>query len=207
MREITEDHFDIIKEIINIGVGKAANILNQMLHEHVKLKVPNIKLISLDELPKQLPEFEGMTVSSINLSFKSYFAGSCQLLFSTEGAQKLVSIFTNEPIADEDEFIEIKQSVLSELGNIVLNSLIGVLSNSLSQKFVYIPPKYSEDNLDIIMEQYGEKDYIYVLIATTSFEMINTNIKGHFLLLFEMSTIDVLLDKIEIINANGKFNL
>jgi len=201
--KINEDHLDIIKEIINIGIGKAANLLNQLVNKRILLSVPSINFATTEELPNYLEEFKSSDVSSIILSFKGEFSGSCQLLFATEGASVLVSIFTDEELIDQDEFNEIKQSTLSEIGNIVLNSLIGTISNVLSQKFIYTPPKYIEDSVENILKIDGTISPHDVLLATTRFEMDQTNIVGDFLLVFDAGSIEILIEKIEKINEQG----
>lgn len=207
MIKVNEDHIDIIKEIINIGVGKAANLLNQLVNKRIRLSVPNINFATTDELPEYLSEFKGSEISSIILTFKGDFSGSCQLLFATEGASKLVSMFTEENVVDEDEFNEIKQSTLSEIGNIVLNSLIGTISNVLSQKFIYTPPKYIEDSVENLFNIDDSSKSQSVLLATTRFEMDDTNIVGDFLLIFETGSIEILITKIDKINEQGSLFL
>lgn len=204
---INENQIDIIKEIINIGVGKAANLLNQLVNKRIKLSVPDINFVTISELPEFLKDLKNSDISSIVLNFKGEFSGSCQLLFATEGAKVLVSIFTEDEIIDQDEFNEIKQSTLSEIGNIVLNSLIGTISNVFAQKFIYTPPKYIEDKIQNLFIK--EKNYISqnVLLATTRFEMQDTNIIGDFLLIFETGSIEILLEKIEKINEEGSLFL
>ncbi len=203
MKLVKEEHIDIIKEIINIGVGKAANLLNQLVNKRILLSVPSINFATTDELPSYLDEFKSSEISSIILSFKGEFSGSCQLLFATEGASVLVSIFTEEEVIDQDEFNEIKQSTLSEIGNIVLNSLIGTISNVLSQKFIYTPPKYIEDSVDNLFKVDTTTKPHDVLLATTRFEMEQTNIVGDFLLVFDTGSIEILIEKIEKINEQG----
>lgn len=204
---LNEDQIDIIKEIINIGVGKAANLLNQLVNKHIKLSVPAIHFITIKDLPEYIQEFRSHEISSIILNFKGEFSGSCQLLFATEGAKVLVSIFTDEEIKDQDEFNEIKQSTLSEIGNIVLNSLIGTISNVFLQRFIYTPPKYVEDSIDNIFKKENINNVQNVLLATTRFEMEDTDIVGDFLLIFETGSIEILIDKIEEINKQGSLFL
>lgn len=203
MIQISEDQIDIIKEIINIGVGKAANLLNQLVNKRILLSVPSIIFSTTEELPNYLKDFSSNDIASIILDFKGDFSGSCQLLFATDDAHKLVSIFTEEDIIDQDEFNEIRQSTLSEIGNIVLNSLIGTISNVLAQKFIYTPPKFKEDNVNKLFNLNNSKESHNVLLATTRFEMEDTNIVGDFLLVFETGSNEILLEKIDIINENG----
>ena len=48
MVEISPENNDTLKEILNIGVGKSADILNSMLGSHIKLSVPEIEIVKDD---------------------------------------------------------------------------------------------------------------------------------------------------------------
>ena len=52
---MTPEQIDALKELINIGVGKAAAMLNQMVNIRVHLKVPFVKVLTLSKL---VSEFE-----------------------------------------------------------------------------------------------------------------------------------------------------
>ncbi len=205
--KISNEHLDILIEVINIGVGKAANILNQMVNEKIKLSVPSVKVLTLQEFYNSMPLHGSPFLSSVSLTFKSDFAGSCELIFSTEGASKLVTMFSDKDDLDEDEFNEMKQSTLAEIGNIVLNSLIGTISNLLSQKFIYTTPKYAEGTIQDLYKSSVYAKSTYILIAETNFEMVTSNISGNFLLIFETGSIDILFSKIELVNQSGNFKL
>ncbi len=45
----TAEQIDILKEMINLGVGKGADVLNTILHSHVRLQIPSLKVLSPDE--------------------------------------------------------------------------------------------------------------------------------------------------------------
>ncbi|HRP03100.1 MAG TPA: chemotaxis protein CheC [Candidatus Kapabacteria bacterium] len=203
MSLITDEHIDIVKEIVNIGVGKAANLLNHLINENIKLSVPNIYFTNTNELPKFLMKYQDVSISVVNLGFKGELSGSCQLLFATDGAKLLVSIFTDEDITDEDEFNEIRQHTLSEIGNIVLNSLIGTISNILSQKFLYRTPKYIECSVANFLSENDIVEVQDVMLATTRFIIQEANITGEFLLIFETGSMDTLIEKIELVNQKG----
>ena len=48
--EIEEHHLDAISEFINIGDGKAAQILNDMLETHVVITLPEINIFAFDKI-------------------------------------------------------------------------------------------------------------------------------------------------------------
>ncbi|HOJ97855.1 MAG TPA: chemotaxis protein CheC, partial [Methanospirillum sp.] len=55
MRSVPQPVLDGIKELVNIGVGRAAGSLNTMTGYHVTLRVPEISLCNLQDLKNELP--------------------------------------------------------------------------------------------------------------------------------------------------------
>ena len=47
---ITDMHLDVLKEIGNIGAAHAATSLSQLLNRKIDMHVPNVKLVSFDEM-------------------------------------------------------------------------------------------------------------------------------------------------------------
>ena len=54
MEKLTEFQFDALTEVINIGVGRAASILNEMIETHISLQIPEIKVTAEQVTVKQL---------------------------------------------------------------------------------------------------------------------------------------------------------
>ncbi len=46
---ITPEQIDTLKELVNIGVGRAANMLNQLVQSRIYLQVPSINVFHLSK--------------------------------------------------------------------------------------------------------------------------------------------------------------
>lgn len=128
---------DAVKELVNIGIGQASGILNEMLQTHIGLRVPEVTLTSAEEYCPQAGE--GERVSALQLGFEGGFDGSATLVFPRKDAAKLVSGLTGEEYGPED-LDSLTAGTLCEVGNIVLNSVIGAMSNVLHQTVLYSLP-------------------------------------------------------------------
>ncbi len=94
---VTDYQLDALKELINIGVGRAAGMLNQILDNHVYLQVPDAKILSLMEIQEhKVAEFDVEKLSAVRLLFKGPFSGTASLVFPQDSAGKLVNILTGE---------------------------------------------------------------------------------------------------------------
>lgn len=205
--ELTVEHLDVIQEMINIGVGNAANLLNSLSGKHVKLSVPEVKIIKLGQLLDFFSSYYILqNLSSVTLTFSGPLSGSTKLIFSTEAATKLVVAFTNED-QDELDFDEIQAETLSEIGNIVLNSLIGSISNLLNINLNYSIPLYTTGTIDQILSSNTVlRENGILLFAKTHFSIETLEIEGDFILFIDMSSVPEFINSLNhFIEVGGFF--
>jgi chemotaxis protein CheC len=146
--ELTADEIDALKELINIGVGSAAGMLNEMIQFPILLQIPDINLLSAKELLSQLKKHFGTErLASVQLGFSGSFSGSAHLLFPTDSAVKLVSVLTGEE-KGSPELESLKISTISEVGNMVINGVMGSIGNILDQPLDYAVPYYAEEEIE-----------------------------------------------------------
>jgi len=196
--EISPIQLDILKELINQGVGKGATLINSMLDTHISLNVPDIFFLKFNELNAVLEnKLDDNTMTSIILPFKGNFDGSANLIFPAESAVKLVSTLTGE-IDDSTDMDTIRIGTLSEVGNIVINAVMGSISNQLKIHFDYTIPRFSEGDVTEILSELQNDDDTIILFAKTQFNMKDLNIIGHFLIFFKLNSFDSLLNSIDL---------
>ena len=196
---ISHEQLEAIKELCNIGVGKGAAVLNAMLSTHISLNVPFIKIISGKDFRQELRNFTESTISVVELSFKGNISGAAQLLFPTETASSLVSILVeDEDGVDVDMDMDaLRAGTFCEVGNIVLNGVMGSISNILGFSFEYSVPEYIETHSDDYMKDQGMQESSHVLLARTRFAVDELNIEGDIALFLQIGAIHKLLDRIE----------
>lgn len=195
--QISSAHIDALQELINIGIGRAANMLNQMVESQINLGIPVIRVLSLKDLQKELKlRFKEKAFASVRLSFTGSFSGKANLIFPTESASMLVSILTGEEQGTAD-LDSVKIGTLSEVGNIVINGIMGSISNILNQHLHYGLPLYSEDSIEQILSLNNGSEKTVFLLAQARFDVEMLEIMGDIVLIFEMDAFDAL---IEIIN-------
>lgn len=182
---------DIIKEVINIGVGKGAAILNNLLRSHIELTVPSLFFLKGDQISLFFSTFHDKQLSVVTMPFSSEISGSAKLLFPTESAIKLVNLFVKAQVHPFTGDIDlIKANTLSEIGNIVINAVIGTISNQLKIHFRYSVPTYAEgDASHTIIGDSNLDDWI-ILVCKTNFTVQSMQIEGTFILLFEIDSLD-----------------
>lgn len=190
--ELTPLQLDILQELINIGVGRAAGMLNQMVSTHIQLQVPVLQVLTPQELEALYATRPDTVFSAVQLSFSGEFAGLSALIFPPESASKLVSVMLGrEGVPEDDE--QVRAGTLQEVGNIVLNGVMGSIANILKEPLRYSAPGFVESDIVGIM---GDVSGM-ILMARTQFSMRDHLIEGEVLILFSLSSFDSLLVAID----------
>jgi chemotaxis protein CheC len=198
MSLITEAQLDALQEFISIGVGRAAGMLNEMIESPIFLKVPILKVLDGEALKREvLPRFNNHCLSVVKLDFSGGFSGRAELVFPTNSASTLVSLLTGEE-ADSPDLDAVKIGTLTEVGNIVINGVMGTLSNLLNQDINYSLPMYWEFPIEQLL---SSNDASYpnpvFLLAKARFEVQHLEIVGDIILIFEMASFSELLGCID----------
>ncbi|MEA5088037.1 chemotaxis protein CheX [Solidesulfovibrio sp.] len=183
---------DILQELINIGVGRAAGMLNQMVNTHIQLQVPVLRVLTQTQLGELYAERPTSVFSAVQLGFTGEFAGVSALIFPPESASKLVAVVLGkeEGLADDEAM---RRGTLQEVGNIVLNGVMGSIANILREPLRYSPPDFIEDDISGIIGQGTGM----ILVARTQFSMKDHLIEGEVLIIFSLSSFDSLLAAID----------
>jgi chemotaxis protein CheC len=193
MISLTTVQEDSFQEIFNIGVGRAASLLNDLVSSHITLQVPQIKFLSHESVISELEgEHYGQKIASVCLEFSGTMDGKAHLFFPLNAASLLVATATGEGF-DSPDLDAIRVGTLTEIGNILINSIVGSISNLLSQKFNYSLPNYIEGEAKDLLKCNEENSSLSLLIAQTSFLFEELQITGKIALIFEEDFVDLLL--------------
>ncbi|MBN2371467.1 MAG: response regulator [Vicinamibacteria bacterium] len=189
---LTPEQLDALTEFVNVGVGRAAAALNDLVSSHVELNVPQIDVLTIEELSRALGGLEQETVSSVQMTFHGGLEGCAFLVFPQPSALKLVTLLTGDESRPED-LDTIRSGTLTEIGNILINSVVGTLSNVLSRPLRYTLPIYAEEPVMGLLTAQRREETPLILLAKTKFVIRQMQIEGNLLLLFELRSFDSLL--------------
>lgn len=191
---MNEDHLDFLKEVLTIGVGRSSEILSEMLGTRINLFIPSINQMRLDELIQHFPAYQEREMSVIDLQFRGKINGESKLIFPLDSARLLGNIILEED--ESEDFDSAKIGVLTEIGNIVLNSIMGTISNFLKIPFEYQIPIYQTRFYD---KSPGESDRSQeiILLANTRFSAEDVSVQGDIALLFSLESLEYLTNLID----------
>ena len=196
---LTEKQVDALKELINIGVGRGASVLNTMLNSHIHLQVPFIKVLSMTDWKSEMADFLGSRMVSVLLPFKGNCSGTAHLIFPTDAASALLTALVGEEHADPD-IDSIRSGTLCEVGNVVLNGVMGSIANLLELQFEFSVPTYVEESGENLLctdiADFGS----VIVFGHTRFVVEELDIEGNFVLVLE---VEALLKLLEVIDTMG----
>lgn len=185
---------DTITEIINIGVGKGSASLSQMIDGEILLNVPYVNVIAFDDVLTEIMNLGGgESVHSIEMKFSGEYEGSANVILPGESAKLLASLLIHED-PDSATIEEMKDGIMIEVGNIILNAIMGSFGNILDAPLDYHMPKSYQGNVEGIYGQLDKQRYNEVLICHTNFSIRGKNISGDILIMYEMGSFDKLSD-------------
>ena len=192
----TDYQLDVLKELVNVGVGKAAAALNEMLEAHIELEVPSITLFQFENLEAGPEAFGDAEVSCVQLNFRGSFNGSAALVFPPLSAVKLVAALTGED-PEAPSLNAVMAGTLNEVGNILINAVIGTIGNMLAKPFDFSLPDYFEGRLEDLLNPGAQTAGLTVLLIRTCFWVQDRQVEGNIFLIFEIGFFDALMTIIE----------
>ncbi len=113
------------------------------------------------------------------------------MVLAPASAVNLVATLTGEQPGTPD-LDSVMGGTLSEVGNIVINGVMGTIVNVLKQQLSFSLPDFAEDTVDSLFVSRHSNSDTTILLAYTSLLVEQLNIEGNFVVLFESDTFEVL---------------
>lgn len=198
--------YDILSELFNIGVGKAADMLSEIVNKKIRLQVPRIIMPDPEDgVPNQANPFAelfdaAMMVSTI--SFSDKLKGKANLVFPADKVKNLVALCSGEDsvLPEDTEFSDVDFDVIREIGNILLNCILGELGNLIQIHLTYDLPRVEVYHQADFQQPSDDKSNHTFLILFVTFLIDNTEIEGAVVIDLMVESIQELfhlLDEIE----------
>lgn len=199
---------DAIKEVGNIGTGNAATALSGLLSRMIHMDVPKTELVSIYELA----EHYGDPLQIVGAVFVRSGGGfGCSLIYiqTEEDADLMVELLLKQQFGSYIPVDEIpqdmKDSALSEVGNIVLSSFLNAINLLIGTQHQISVPGVAHDMLssilDVVASIYGQMGETALLVNTEiSVDGLEEGrkISGHIILIPDPDALELLLKKLKV---------
>ncbi len=198
MSTLTEWQEEMLKETINIGVGRAAASLSELTnHQHeVILSIPAVSIMATEKLYEEIQKVSGDAIFGVSQKYSGPFEGTAVMIYSEEASLRLVQIMLG---SEETTHLmnDIEMDALCEVGNIVLNSCLGAIGSAMGEEISTELPKISKGTPREVLRLGENRSITDVIYLRMGFSLATTDLKGHISFLLETDKIDALVRGLE----------
>ena len=136
---LSAEQEDIFAELMNIAMGRAANALAALLERRVAFYIPEVKVMSAATLQAFLDRGAPRVGAVVQQSFRGALTGLAALVLPHDHAVNLVRVLL-ETIRELDQLSSAEQTVLTEVGNIMLNAAVGWIGDQVGGRILLALP-------------------------------------------------------------------
>ncbi|SMC00384.1 CheC, inhibitor of MCP methylation [Hymenobacter roseosalivarius DSM 11622] len=193
---MTELERDIIREILNIGLARAADSFASIAQETVLLEVPSLDLVPGTSILERVKVYEKDHVV-IQSDIKGEFNGSTLMFFSGQHVQRLSRVCLRLSKPESVEIDELQESLLLEISNIITGALVTQLANILKANIYGAPPIAPKGHLDTSLTRLVAQNPLYqpmVFSVITHFSDKKYSVELPLMLFFDRETFVKILE-------------
>lgn len=197
LKNISEEYYDVLKELGNIGAGNATTALATLLESKIDMKVPQVRLLDFKDVGSILGG-EEQEMAGVYLNVGGDISGSILFL-----VKKDVAMFLAKKVMmgyASEEFGEMEQSAFKEISNIITGSYLNALSGMTNLTMVPSVPALAIDMAGAILSVpavefgiYG--DNILLIQAQISDDI---DIDGFFIMVPDIDSFEKILNSLGI---------
>lgn len=189
------DFIDSCQEIVNVAMGRAADLLARLLGSFVLMPIPNVNMLEASELRMALQFINGRdSQSAVCQGFIGPgIAGEAFLIFNDSSFNDIARLMKHEGAIDEAVQLELLMDVSSVLIGACLKGMAEQLDISFSQGHPMVLGRHVK--IDEILEQ-NRSRWNKILAIEIAYNIENTDINCDLMLLFTEDSVAPLNERI-----------
>jgi chemotaxis protein CheC len=189
---------DALREITSMGAGNATTALSKLMKRRIDVTIPQLNLVSIQTVPEIMGGPERMA-TAIHSLISGDTEGSLVVLFDKASSLLITDILQGREIGTTKTLTAEDNKILQNMGNILSKSCLDALSEFLDLKLMPSEPGVATDMIkslmDTVLIQFAKKSD-YALLLEVEFDAPPTRVKGHFFLIFDLTTIETIVNAI-----------
>jgi chemotaxis protein CheC len=168
-----------------------------MVNTRIMVDIPETKVVRLDEVGSLLGEPDEV-VSAVMMQLLGDVTGRTLQVFPWRTAVRLTSVLLQRETGKRPEdFGELEQSTLKEVGNILVGAYINALSEFMGLMLIMSPPVIAIDTARAVLTTSylnlgDQQEYVFVVNVRLGMDE-NTDLGAHFLLFPDEASLKVIL--------------
>ena len=186
---LTELQLDALTELVNLGVSSAATSLSELVREEVVLSVPKASVVTREQAIANLREHDAKRLVGIHQDFDGDIRGRALLIFPEARSMELIRALVGADLS-LDDIIELEQEALAETGNVILNSCLATIANSLESSLkISLPEVLRGESSKFFNLQPPPAAGSTVLFIYINFTLRRRNIDGYLAMMMDMPSL------------------
>lgn len=195
------DEMDVYREMANIAMGRAGEQLAKLLGEFINLPIPNVNLITNNEIQMAIVDVQGnSSVSAVSQGFiGSGINGEALVLFNDSNLANVGKLLKyNAGGANQ----ELELEALMDISNILIGACLNALSEQLHVTFSHNHPIIlgRHCNIEQLLDNRGVH-WDKILAIEIAYSIKSQDINFDLLLLFPGTAMDLVFNKL--VKANS----
>lgn len=189
---LSDLQLDALTELVNLGVSRAAGNLAVMVREEVVLSVPRVALMTRQDAIQMLNQRDSRNLVAVHQTFEGEIVGRALLIFPEERSLELVRSLVSSELSNE-EIIELEQEALAETGNVILNSCLATIANSLESRLkISLPEVIRGESTRFFNLPPPPAAGPTVLFVYINFTVRRRDIEGYIAMLMDLPSLEAL---------------
>ena len=165
--ELNSMQIDTLREIGSIGTGNAATALSDMLRKKINITLPEVRIMGYNEAIEWIGGPEEIT-AGVLVKLSGQINGIMLSVQPLDFVNLALDSMLGETVTSYTQLSEMENSVLVEMGNIMISTFINALSGLADIEIDLTVPAFTVDMQGAIMavpmaEYGGQSDYIMTI--------------------------------------------
>jgi chemotaxis protein CheC len=199
---LSELHLDALAEVFNVGAGRAAASLSEIVGDEVKLSVPSVEIRRSADVDASIMALTSLKFGVVSQHFSGPFEAQALLLFTESHALEIVRDMMGSQMSIE-ELAEFEQEAMCELGNIILNACLSAMADMLHISLNSSLPDYKIASADDIFKSlHNSEDQPFILVLHIDLSIEKRHSEGHLIFLLSSMSLRSLVQQIELFLGN-----
>lgn len=182
---------DALGELLNIGMGQAADALARLFERFIQLSIPRIELIEPAQLSGAIAALVGTAgpVIAVRQAFSSRIRGEALAIYPVAGCDGLADL-VGYPGVDGDE-------LLLEISNVLIGACVGAVAAQFALDLSFSPPSILGRSSISELVDARRLPWDRALIAEVNFKLTDRAFACHLLTFWPDASLGVLMRAVD----------
>jgi chemotaxis protein CheC len=192
-----DNAIDIIREVINIGIGEAADALSKLVDTRVVITVPDVHVMDIKNVQAYVRNEVKSVGVYISQDFKDVVRGKTLLFYTKDCCISLLNAIYGETLRTSS-LTESGIATLNEIGNVIMVSCMSEISNMIEGRIAFELPEVtieiSENYFQNLLADLDELDK--AVIVKNGIRIKENDIEGYLFVLLSFENFNIVIEKL-----------